>query len=125
MNNEICKELSEICKGLAEHAKYKDNKKYEKEFSKRANAFKALAQMEVSDMTNKITPQQKEKKEFEKQRNIVIKELVKLEKKYGSEMFKSACNRKLTIDRELKRRQKDIKKLENELSSLKDGKLVY
>jgi len=71
----------------------------------------------------KLTQIQKKKKEFEKKRNQAIKDLEKIEKKHGHKIFRSACNRKLTIDREKKKRLEKIKKMEKELSKLRKGQL--
>ncbi len=72
----------------------------------------------------KLTNWQKEKKEFEKKRKIVIKELEKIEKKFGDECFRSAINRKLTVDRQKRKRIAEINKAEKELKQLKKGKPV-
>ena len=66
----------------------------------------------------------KEKKIFEKQRNIVIKVLEKIEKKFGSKMFRSAVNRKLMIDRETQKRNVAIARMEKELEKLKKGQTL-
>ena len=61
-------------------------------------------------------------KVFEQKRSLCIVELNKLEKKFSSQIFRSACNRKLTIDRQTIQRQAQIRKTERELEQLKSGK---
>lgn len=74
----------------------------------------------------KLTEHKKARKEFEKSRKIIIKDLQKLEKKYGNSLFRSACHRILTVDSQRKQVEKEIKKRERELDQLKTGKpLTY
>ena len=61
-------------------------------------------------------------KDFEKQRKKCISDLNKLEKHYDTQVFRSACNRKLTIDRQFAQKQKIIEQTEKELKQLKKGK---
>ena len=60
--------------------------------------------------------------EFEKERKKCISDLNKLEKRYDKKVFRSACNRKLTIDRQFENAHKEIKEREKELEQLKKGK---
>lgn len=75
-------------------------------------------------MKKKITKAQLEKRQYEAKRDFVIKQINELEKKYGKDIVRSACNRKLIIDRETQKREETIKKMEIELQRLKKGKLV-
>jgi hypothetical protein len=61
-------------------------------------------------------------KEFEKKRAEVIVRLTKLEIEVGSALFRSACNRKLIVDRQKAQREAEIRKMERELTQLKSGK---
>jgi hypothetical protein len=61
-------------------------------------------------------------KEQEKSRTACIIDLNKLDVKYGSTVFKAACNRKLTVDRQRKATEKEIKEAEKKLARLKSGK---
>jgi len=70
----------------------------------------------------KITPIEREKREYEKQRTKAIKELCRIEQKYGSDLFRSACNRKLTIDRQKRQQEQELKKAQENLEQLKTGK---
>jgi len=63
-------------------------------------------------------------KKFETDRKAAIAELNKLEKQFGSEVFRGACNRKLTIDRQMRQRQHQIIQAEKELQQLKTGKTI-
>ena len=64
------------------------------------------------------------KKDLEEKKRNCIDELKNLEKKFGSEIFSSACNKKLIIDRQTEQRLEHIKKLEQELNQLKSGKPI-
>lgn len=61
-------------------------------------------------------------KEEEKVRKLCIDDLNKLEVKYGAVMFRKSCNRKLTIDRQRKITEREIKEAEQKLARLKSGK---
>ena len=65
-----------------------------------------------------------EYKEFDKQRKYLMKEFDKLGKRFSEIVYTSALNKKLTLIRQLKLRQREISKLESELQSLKKGKVV-
>ena len=49
-------------------------------------------------------------KDEEKERNKCITELNRIEKKYGKRIFRTACNRKITVDRQMEQQRKDILK---------------
>lgn len=66
-----------------------------------------------------ITPINKEEEKVKKK---CINELNKIEIKFGTNIFKSACNRKLTVDRQRKTTEKEIKEAEKKLERLKSGK---
>ena len=65
-------------------------------------------------------------KPFDKQeitlRQQCITELNRLEIKYGSRIFKNACNRKLIMDRQRISTLREIKIAEDNLARLKAGK---
>lgn len=65
----------------------------------------------------------KKLKELEKARKPIIKELNKLEKKFGAEIFRSACVRKIAIDRATKKAQDTIQSKLKEIEQLKKGKI--
>jgi benzoyl-CoA reductase/2-hydroxyglutaryl-CoA dehydratase subunit BcrC/BadD/HgdB len=122
MVKEICKGMQKVCKGLS---KLDSNTvKQKKAFENRAKIFGALSKG-GDIMAVKLTPQQKMKNDFEKERKKVIKQLDTLEKKCGSKLFRSACNRKLTVDKLKESAQKSIKEKEAELERLKKGKITY
>ena len=64
---------------------------------------------------------QLETEQFNKKRDLVIEELNLLQKKYGEKLFKSACNRKITVDQQKNKLEKEIKQKEEELIQLKKG----
>lgn len=57
-------------------------------------------------------------------RDKAIKELKKIENKYGSDIFRRACNRMIIINRQKKQREAEIQKAEKELIKLKQGKPI-
>jgi hypothetical protein len=71
-------------------------------------------------MMNKL-----QRREWRKKQKLVIKDLNKLERKYGTPLLKSSISRKLMEDRETEKRIKDIARMEEELRELKKGKFVY
>jgi len=67
-----------------------------------------------------------EKKTEENLKKKCINDLNKLEKVYGAVLFKSACNRKLTVDRQRKITERQIREAKAKLERLKSGKtLLY
>ena len=122
MDKRVAEGMAEVCRELSEYCIKKGHKDFANQFDKRVKIFEIFAnknKTEVIEMTK--TTHQKEKEKFEKDRNVVIKELQKVEKRFGSELFKSACNRKLTVDRQKSQTEKDIKEREEELEQLKKG----
>ena len=118
-NTQVCLGLAEVCRKLATYTEV--TKKQRKHFLEQADIFEKLGSASLSDK-KEIKTMAKLDKDFEKQRKKCISDLNKLEKRYDSQVFRSACNRKLTIDRQFAQRQKTIKQTEKELEQLKKGK---
>lgn len=116
--SKVNKGLAEVCLMLKDYTKDEKQKKKLEDYSKIFNSFSKinLINKEVKPMAKPIST------EDEKKRSECIIELNKLEKKYGTLLFRRACNRKLTIDRQTLQRQREIKRAEKELEQLKGGK---
>jgi len=118
---EVCKDLSELESNTPEQRKaFKDREKIFDKLSSNKNI-----EGGIKLAKRKLSESQKKKIKFEKDRKNVIKELEKIEKKVGKELFRSACNRKLKIDRQKAITQREIKQKEAELERLKKGNIIY
>jgi len=62
--------------------------------------------------------------QFVKDRERVMRDLGKLEDKWGTFLFRSAMRRKMALDTARQKREVAILKMERELEQLKKGKLV-
>jgi hypothetical protein len=60
-------------------------------------------------------------KEQQERRTICIVELNKLEKRFGTEIFRNACNRKLMVDSQRRKTEKEIRIAEKKIEQLKGG----
>lgn len=65
----------------------------------------------------------KKLKEFHRKQQPIIREILKLEKKYGMELVRGAFTRHFIKVREEQKRLKEIKKMEGELEILRRSKL--
>lgn len=63
-------------------------------------------------------------KKTDLKRKECILELNKIEEIFGEQVFRSACNRKITIDKQKKQREDLIKKTKYELEQLEKGRVI-